>query len=147
MKRVRTEIFRFIIWWKSAVIDNVIEHFDKDTYFRDIYIFIERIKYIAQIKEDTIVRNSLYICLRETVLTWYTSNLEKDQKRLIKLSIEVNEWIRVLLKKFRQFLNIVMTTVVREEYIMKNVRRKWKSIEYAQVITRAVKLAEMSVYN
>ena len=91
---------------KSAVIDNVIEHFDKDTYFRDIYIFIERIKNIAQIKDDTIVRNNLYTCLRETALAWYTSNLGEDQKRLVKLSNGVNKWIRVLLKKFRQPLSI-----------------------------------------
>ena len=132
---------------KSAVTDNVIEHFDKNTYFRNIHIFIERIKNIAHIKNDTIVRNNLYICLRETVLTWYISNLKENQKRLIKLRNEMNEWIRVLLKKFRQFFNIVMTTVVREKYIMKDVKRKRKSIEYAQVITRVVKFAEMSVYN
>ena len=30
---------------------------------------------------------------------------------------------------------------------MKDVKRKRKSIEYAQVITRAAKFAEMSVYN
>ena len=86
---------------KSAVTDNVIEHFDKNTYFRNIHIFIERIKNIAHIKNDTIVRNNLYICLRETVLTWYTSNLRKNQKRLIKLRNKMNEWIRILLKKFR----------------------------------------------
>ena len=132
---------------KSAIIDNVIEHFDKNTYFRDIHIFIERIKNIAQIKDDTIVRNNLYICLRKTILTWYTSNLEKNQKRLIKLSNKMNEWIRILLKKFNQFLNIVMIIVIREKYIMKDVKCKRKLIEYAQIITRAVKFAEMSIYN
>ena len=76
---------------KSAVIGNVIENFDKNTYFRDIHIFIERIKNIAQIKNDTIVRNNLYICLRETVLTWYISNLKENQKKLIKLSNKMNE--------------------------------------------------------
>ena len=32
---------------KSAITDNAIEHSDKDTYFRNIHIFIERIKNIA----------------------------------------------------------------------------------------------------
>ena len=40
-----------------------------------------------------------------------------------------------------------MTTVVRERYIMKNAKRKRKSIEYAQIITRAAKFAEMLIYN
>ena len=132
---------------KSAITDNAIEHSDKDIYFRNIHIFIERIKNIAQIKEDALMRNNLYICLRETTLTWYTSSLENDQKKLIKLENDVEEWIRVLLKKFRQSFSTAMTTVIRKKYTMNDVRRRKKSIEYAQIITRIARSAKMSMYN
>ena len=40
-----------------------------------------------------------------------------------------------------------MTIVTRKKYIMNNAKRRKESIEYAQIITRAVKSADMSTYN
>ena len=54
---------------KFASIDNVIEHSKKDIYFRNVHVFIERIKDMSQIKSEAIVRNNLYTCLRKTALT------------------------------------------------------------------------------
>ena len=93
------------------------------------------------------MRNNLYICLRETTLTWYTSSLEDDQKRLVKLENDVEKWIKILLKKFRQSFSTAMITVIRKRYTMNDVRRKRESIEYAQIITRAARSAKMSMYN
>ena len=132
---------------KSAFIDNAIEHSEKDIYFRNVHVFIERIKDMSQIKSEAIVRNNLYTCLRETALTWYTSNLEKNQKRLVKLDDEVEKWIRILLKKFRQSSETAFVTVIREKFIIDDVRRRRKSVEYAQIIIRVAKSVEMSTYN
>ena len=55
--------------------------------------------------------------------------------------------MRILFKKFRQFFNIVMITIIRKKYIINDVKRRKKSIEYAQIIIRVVKSAKMSVYN
>ena len=125
------EFFDSLYDEKFAATRNAIEHSEKNIYFRDVYIFIERIKNIAQIKENLIVRNNLYICFRETILAWYTFNFENDQKRLVKLSDEIEKWIRVLLKKFRQFSSTIMTTVTRKRYTMNDAKRKKESIEYA----------------
>lgn len=132
---------------KSTATGNAIEHSGKDTYFRDIHIFIERIRDIAQIKGDLIVRNNLYTCLRGTALTWYTSKLGEEQKRLVKLGNGVEEWIRVLLKKFRQSPSTAMAAVTRERYTMDDARRRREPIEYAQIITRAARSADMPAYN
>ena len=55
--------------------------------------------------------------------------------------------MKILFKKFRQFLSIVMITVIRKKYIMNDVKRRKESIEYAQIIIRVVRFAKMSVYN
>ena len=141
------EFFDSLYDEKSSSIDNAIEHSDKDIYFRDVHIFIERIKDIAQIKDEISIRNNLYTCLRDTALTWYTFNLRDDQKRLIKLKKNVEEWVKVLFKKFRQSFSTVMITVIRKKYTMNDAKRRKESIEYAQIIIRVVKSAKMSVYN
>ena len=132
---------------KSATIENAIEHLEKDIYFRDVHVFIEKIKNMTQIKDDILIKNNLYSCLRNIALTWYTSNLNDDHKRLIKFDNEIDEWIRILLKKFRQSSETALAIVIKEKYIMKNVRKRRKSIEYAQIIIRTVRFAKMSVYN
>ena len=40
-----------------------------------------------------------------------------------------------------------MITIIRRKYIMNNVKRRKKSIKYAQIIIRTVKSAKMSMYN
>ena len=39
--------------------NTIIEHANKDTYFRDIYLFINRTKQFISIKESKIIRNNL----------------------------------------------------------------------------------------
>jgi hypothetical protein len=47
--------------------DNLI-YSDKNTIYRSVHLFIERIRNIARIKTPTIVQIHLSICLRETIL-------------------------------------------------------------------------------
>ena len=54
---------------KFSLIDNSIEHANKNTYFRDVHLFTERIKNMIVMKETKLTRQNLYICLREFVLT------------------------------------------------------------------------------
>ena len=70
---------------KSAVTGNLIEHAGKDTYFRDVHLFVERAKDVATTKGEELVRQNLYTCFRGVALAWYTGMLTEDQKRLVKL--------------------------------------------------------------
>ena len=53
---------------KSSNIEVEIEHAEKKIYFRDITIFINRIKNIAKVKNIELLRNNLQIYLRDKVL-------------------------------------------------------------------------------
>ena len=141
------EFFDSLYDEKSVAIENAIEDSKKDIYFRDIHVFIERIKNMTQIKDDILIKNNLYSCLKNTIFVWYTFNLSDDHKRLIKFDIEIDEWIRIFLKKFRQSFETVLATVIREKYTMKDVKKRRKFIEYAQIIIKTAKFAEMFIYN
>ena len=53
---------------KTAVIASIIEHTEKDIYFKNVYVFIERVKNLTIIKKDESIKTNLYNCLRNIVL-------------------------------------------------------------------------------
>jgi hypothetical protein len=58
------------------------EHTGKETSFRDVIVFINRIKNISRTKVTGIVRANLHLGLRGEALQWYTSQLSDAEKRL-----------------------------------------------------------------
>lgn len=122
-----------------------IEHAGKDTYFRDVHLFTERIKDIAAVKNAELVRNNLNTCLRGTALACYTGVLTDNQKRLVKLGGGVEEWVHALLKRFKE--SPQLTTITKERYTMEDARRRREPFEYAQTITRAAKSTNMTTFS
>ena len=57
-------------FYESKIIDiaSAIEYIDKSIFFRDIHVFIDRVKNIARAKGDVLLRQNLQIYLRDTVL-------------------------------------------------------------------------------
>ena len=53
---------------KSIDTAPAIEHTDKSTFFRDIHVFIDRVKDVARAKSDTLLRQNLQIYLRGSAL-------------------------------------------------------------------------------
>ncbi len=61
-------------FFDSAYDDKVLttadsmQHIDKNTYFKNVHLFIDRIKDIVVIKDVDTMRNNLYSCLRDIVM-------------------------------------------------------------------------------
>ena len=53
---------------KFVVIDDFIEYINKNIYFRNVNVFIERIKNIIEVKKIELIRQNLYICFKNTIL-------------------------------------------------------------------------------
>ena len=53
---------------KSVIIENHIEHIEKNIYFQDVHLFIERIKDITVIKNAKMIKNHFYTYFRNIVL-------------------------------------------------------------------------------
>ena len=77
-------------FYESKLLDTApaIEHTGKSTFFRDIHVFIDRVKDVARAKGDELLRQNLQICLRGTALAWYTTELTENDKRLVAYGIE-----------------------------------------------------------
>ena len=48
--------------------DASMKHAGKNIYFRNIHLFVTKIKEIAMIKKNQLIRNNLWICLKDTAL-------------------------------------------------------------------------------
>ncbi len=93
------------------------QHAGKDTFFRDIHLFIDRVKDFAMIKSYDAVRNNLHTCLRGVVMTWYTTKLFEETKELVKAGNNLDFWERYLIKRFREI------TIIKERYIFEDANK------------------------
>lgn len=84
---------------KFVNIASIIEHSDKSIFFRDIYIFINRVKDVTRVKGDILLRQNLQIYLRGIVLAWFITELTDNDKRLIIYNM--NEWYHLLLTRWK----------------------------------------------
>ena len=74
------EFFDSLYDEKSIKTSEVMKHAEKNTYFRDVHLFIKRAKDISMIQRNQHVRDNLFTCLREFVLQWYTSEISTKTK-------------------------------------------------------------------
>ncbi len=119
------------------------QHAEKNTFFRNIHLFINRARNFAMIKDYDAMKNNLYTCLRNMTMTWFTIEFFEEIKKLIKTKNNLNVWKRYLIKRFRKRLTVTMITIIREKYILENARRCRESREYADVIIRATKSTKL----
>ena len=56
----------------------------KSLYIHSVLLFIERIQDVAAIKGNELVKTQLDICLRGSVLAWYTTELMKQDKIVLR---------------------------------------------------------------
>lgn len=115
---------------KLIKIDEIIKHADKNTYFRNVDLFIEKAKDIAIIQENQHVRDNLFTCFCESTLQWYTFEILSKAKQLIRYKKENDHWASQLLRRFRKSTNVLINTILKKRYTMKNTKRYRESREY-----------------
>ena len=133
---------------KSTNIDQVMKHAEKNIYFRDVHLFLNRVKDMILIHEDQFVRENLFICLRDTALQWYIAEISIETKKLFRYEQNLRYWTEQFLKRFNKSFDVSIITILKKRYIMKNVRRHKEFKEYTSVILRTAKSTKLdSVVN
>ena len=124
-----------------------IVNIDKDTYFRDVHLFIVLAKKMTFTRDEQLVRNNLWLNLKNIALKWWTNELSDVERRMTRMIMieqeELFEWISLLYHKFKQSINVVMNSLVQQRYTLRDVAVQRESREYAQKIIRLVKNVDM----
>ena len=147
------DFFDFYYDGKSLASEaNSIVNIDKNTYFRDVHLFIVRAKKMAFTRDEQLIRNNLWLSLKNTALKWWTDKLFDVERRMTKMTMteqkKLSEWINLLHNRFKQSINVVMNSLVQQRYTLRNVAVQRESREYAQKIIRLIKNVDMiSVFN
>ena len=129
-----------------------IVNIEKNTYFRDVHLFIVRAKKMTFTRDEQLVKNNLWFSLKNIALKWWTDELFDAKRRMTRMTMtdqkELFEWISLLHDKFKQFTNVTMNSLVQQRYIFRDATTQRESREYAQKIIRLVKNVDMiSVLN
>ena len=118
------------------------EHAGKDTYFRDVHVFIDRIIDVSRTKSD-LVRQNLLLCFRSSVLEWYISEFTDGEKRLLTYGNGVEKWTILFLARFKTSKFTGIAVVLKEKYTIFDVAKRRKFRKYAQTVIRAIKTTEL----
>ena len=116
-----------------------LEHTGKDTYFRNVHLFIERADEHVSLKGEEVVKNNLWTCLRGTALEWWTGELSEVEHRITKLGDGIKEWSTLLRGRFKEDSNVAINNMLREKYTLRDAANRREPREFAQKIIRSAK--------
>ncbi|KAJ5689576.1 hypothetical protein N7462_003968 [Penicillium macrosclerotiorum] len=114
-----------------ATISNV-------TNYKDVYIFIDRMKDLIPTKSEEIVRSNIASCLRGSALGWYTSQLSELERAALR-SNPVHSpvgWFSTLEAKFRPPRSELLHRFNTTTYAKRDIRAGTPVRHYAQQMLR-----------
>ena len=132
---------------KIIVIDDFVSHSNKNTFFKNIHLFVSRVKNITTVKDVKLIRKNLWTCFRDRTLKWWQFFLIDEQKRLMKLKDDVKKWIVVLEKRFKKSSAESLNILFNAKYSFENARRHRNSVDYAFQIFKAIKIIDVSIFS
>ena len=86
---------------KSSNTAPALEHAGKYIYFRDMHVFVDRLKDVTQTMDPQVLRENLQLCLRGTALEWYIVEISDMEKRLVKYGDGLVEWTVQIITRFK----------------------------------------------
>ena len=147
---------RFFKKWTSKEIEffdsttNKIEfviNLEKHVFYKNVYVFVNRLKNVASLRDENILRNIIFQCLRDTTLIWHSTELSNVEKSIYR-EMSFDNWCTILIKRFKEKTFTALINIHFTKYILDDVRNQKNSKVFAQNIFRHVKIANMtSTYN
>jgi hypothetical protein len=120
---------------------------ERHVFYRDIYVFVDRLKNMMNLRKKNKLRAILSQCFREAVLIWHFTKLSNMKKDLLRQA-SLTSWYQVMINRFKQRTSIALITLQQSRYFMTDARSDKNSRLYAQDIFRSIKVANMnSIHN
>ncbi len=124
--------------------DDVVQ-IKRNLYYRDVYLFVKRIKNVVIMSETNAVRINLSACLRDSTQVWYTEDLSDLKKKALRtLENDANHWCNALLKKFKKFVAFALNYLIIERYTLNDVRANRNISSFVFQIMRHAKVANIA---
>ncbi|KAL1967226.1 hypothetical protein VTN77DRAFT_3517 [Rasamsonia byssochlamydoides] len=109
---------------------------DNRVHYRDVHVFIDRVRQVAAVRGSDAVKHQLWVCLRGLALSWYSVELSEHQRRSLRLDTLEDGWISALVEQFKLTKNETEKKLKFASYTMADVRAGVSVRGFAQRVFR-----------
>ena len=133
---------------KSTHIDSSIIFAEKFIWYRDVYVFINRLKKMTFLRDDAKLLIVVFQCFKNIVFYWHTYELSKEKKNFFRNRVILDDWYRYFIRRFKKRTSTTLIKFQNQRYTMTNARDQKNSRVFAQNIYRHFKVVEFDfVFN
>ncbi|KAN0086940.1 hypothetical protein V8E54_000628 [Elaphomyces granulatus] len=132
----------------SDPADAPVKFLQNHTYYRDVYVFVERLKDLQAIKGEDLVRNNIHASLRGSALDWYTVELTDFERRSLRQLPLVDGWYTMLVNRFKLRPSEALGKLTTLSFAPAEVHQGRSVRAFAQAVFRYSQAADIrSQYN
>ena len=117
--------------------------FDKHIFYRDVFIFIDRLKNLKKNFSRFKIKKYIVDCLKNTALKWQSTELNSLKRNLLR-DVIVDQWCEALIQRFKKRDASVLKKLQDSFYIFFDVRSDKTPRAYIQNILRHAKAVDYS---
>ena len=117
--------------------DEIVKHFEKNTFFRNVHFFVNKTKNMIVSKKKQFICDNLWFSFWKIVFNWWISKISLNEKKLIKTMLKADQlviWFILLFSRFKQFVFITQKTLQKQRYTLKNATAKREFWKYSTKI-------------
>lgn len=117
----------------------------KDIYYRNVILFVERIRDLASVKGAALIRSNINITLGGSALAWYTAELSNIERIGFRADENgVGEWCRALTTRFKESTGVALSHLTSEKYTFHDARTRREPTGYVQAVIRHSKAVNIN---
>ena len=130
---------------KETVKNAPVVNAGKHVFYRDVYVFVDRLKDLAVQHDDAAVKNVITACFRGSAIMWYFMELI-DLKRQLLRDVELNKWYITLINRFkiRTSTALAHLTISSSFYSLTELKQGTSSRAWIQQMLHFTKIVEIT---
>ncbi len=131
----------------NADKENSVLNVDRHVFYKNIYVFVNRLKDMITIRDENKLRTILSQCFREAALIWHSIELFDMKKDLLR-QINLASWYQIMTNRFKKRIFLTLSALQNFKYDLIETQFEKNSRLFAQQIFRSIKTTNMnSIHN
>ena len=119
-----------------------IVHSGKHVFYKDVYVFVERLQDMAKQYDEKTIENLVSECLRGDALEWYTIEIDDNFRDLLR-DAKLDKWSRTLISRFKTRTTVALSRLTSQKYSLNDIKRGVTSRAWFLQMLRYAKAANL----
>ena len=131
-------------FWPDMEDDVAIKQAGNAIYYKDVNVFVDRMRDIITYKGEDLVKANIQACLRGAALNWFTAQLTELEKMALRTAPLEAGWLTALSRRFKPNPQAALHKLTNTTYGYKDVRAGKTPQSFAEEIIRHCRAAEIN---